>query len=99
MKRFRGWVMQMPPNIIVSQCKFINLGYLSELVDASEEKSKNIFFLYTSIGLDPQIEMANISASMYPICVILGSLDLSKLAFSKSGEKMVISITNKIFPL
>ena len=54
-------MMQMPPGIIVFQSKFMNLMYLSESVAACtlEEKLKNIFFLYTFIGLDPKSEMAN----------------------------------------
>ena len=90
-------MVQMPPNIIVSKCKFINLTYLSDLVATSEEKWKNIFFLYKSIGLVPKIEITNISASICPVCVILGSLDSSKLVLLKSGEKMVKSITNQLF--
>ena len=48
---------------------------------------------------DQNIEMANISASICPICMILGSLNLSMLVLFKSGEKMVISIANQLFPL
>ena len=54
--------MQMPRDIIVSWCKFINLTYLSESVATLEEKSKNIF-QYKTLGLDPKIKMKNILAS------------------------------------
>ena len=61
---------------------------------------KRHIFLYKSIGLDPQIKMTNISASICPVCVILGSLeDSSHLVLSKSDEKLVISITNQLFLL
>ena len=89
--------MQISPNINISHCTFINLTYLSESVATLGDKMKNIFFLYKYFGLDPKIEMANISASMCLLCMIVGSQDLSKLVFSKSGEKMVTSITNQIF--
>ena len=88
--------MLMSSNIIVSECKFKNLRYLNESVATLEEKWKNIFFLCKSIGLGPKIEMKNISASICPICMILGS---SQLVISKVVEKMVTSITNQLFLL
>ena len=60
---------------------------------------EDIYELNVSIGLDPKIEMENISVSISPICMILSSLDLSKLVLSESGEKMVISVTNQLFTL
>ena len=89
----------MPPNMIVSKCNVINLMYLSDLVATSEEKWKNIFFLYKSIDLVPKIEITNISASICLIHVSLGLLNSSQLALLKSGEKMVISITHLLFLL
>ena len=52
----------------------------------SEEKWKNIFFLYKSIGLVPKIVITHISATICPICIILGPLDSSQLVLSKSGN-------------
>ena len=92
-------LVQIPHNITVSMCKFINLTYLSDLLVTSEEKWKNIYLLYKSISLVPKIEITNISASICLICMIMGSIDLSELELSKSGEKMVISITNQQFLL
>ena len=60
---------------------------------------EDIYELNVSIGLDPKIEMENISVSISPICMILSSLDLSKLVLSESGEKMVMSVTNQLFTL
>ena len=89
----------MPPDITVFKCKFINFTYLSNLETISEEKWKNIFFLYKSIGFVPKIEIMNISASICPICMIWSSLDSSQLVLVKLCEKMVISVTNQLFLL
>ena len=55
--------------------------------------------MYKSIDLDPKITIANISASNSPIFMILDSLDSSHLVLARPSAKMVIYITNQIFPL
>ena len=67
----------MPPTVIVSLPKLINLTYLSELVAISSYIKRKV---YKSIGLEPKTEMANISASYCPTCMILGLLELPLLA-------------------
>ena len=83
----------MLPNIIVSKCVFTNVMYLSDLVATSEEKWKNTFISYKSFDLVQRNEITNISASICPMCMIVSSLD------SKSGEKLVISISKQLFLL
>ena len=54
---------------------------------------ENYIFLNKSIGLDPKITMANISAShLYD----LGLVELSTLVFAKACETKIIYITNTL---